>query len=280
LDGRQAVIGKAGGPVRVELADVTHARLVEPSTREILALEAVAAKGWQARDTKSDFGWLLRANDGFSLRANSVLALREPSIGLAEALAGARAWYADRGLPLVITVPLPARRALDEALKRLGWTTRNDVDVMVATTSAVIAAASTAAAAPVQLTNEPDGRWLEEFHHHSAPSAEVARGLLTRHRQACFARIELDGQIVAIGRGVVDEGWLGVSAIAVAERVRRHGLAQALVAELSTWGADLGAQRVYLQVEQANSAGIELYHRLAFWRHHHYRYWVDPSPAG
>jgi len=42
-----------------------------------------------------------------------------------------------------------------------------------------------------------------------------------------LAQIGVDGQVVAIGRGVVDDGWLGLSAIAVGPPFRRRGLAQA-----------------------------------------------------
>jgi ribosomal protein S18 acetylase RimI-like enzyme len=277
VDEEHATIRTRRGLTRVELGSISHARLVEPSTREILALEQVAAKGWQARDTRSEFGWLLRANEGFSSRANSVLALHDPTVTLDRALAASRAWYADRGLEAVIATPLPARRSLDEALDRLGWSVLGEVDLMVAPIAAISvrAPAQRAEAGPaavLTLADEPDEHWLAAFQHHDAPSTTLARDLLTRHQRVRFAQIRLDGHIAAIGRGVVDDGWLGLSAIAVDEQVRRRGHAQALVAELAAWGARAGAQQVYLQVEQANVGAIALYDRLGFWRHHSYRY--------
>ena len=81
-----------------------------------------------------------------------------------------------------------------------------------------------------------------------------------------------DGQIVAIARGVTDDGWLGLSAIEVAPTHRRQGLAAALISSLSTWAAQRGATRTYLQVERTNAAAIALYRRLGFWEHHTYVY--------
>jgi N-acetylglutamate synthase len=262
--------------VAVETASITHARLVEPSTRDILALEEVGARGWQAADTESAYGWLLRANSGFSSRANSALALRDPRPNLEQALAGARAWYAARGQPLVLAVPRPARGALDAALDRLGWPIVNEVEVMVADLDRP-GLLDVAPIGPVGLAAEPDERWLAQFQHRTRPTRDVARALLTRHDRVAFARIEVDGQVAAIGRGVVDDGWLGLSSIAVGPQFRRRGLARAIVAGLVEWARPAGAQRSYLQVESDNAAAITLYERLGFWEHHRYRYRRDPA---
>jgi N-acetylglutamate synthase len=62
-------------------------------------LEAVAAKGWRAPEEAPLGRWLLRAADGFTGRANSALAAKDPGMPLAEAAARVRRWYAARDLP-------------------------------------------------------------------------------------------------------------------------------------------------------------------------------------
>ena len=112
LSARTALIESRHGRVEVGLAEVAVARLAPPSTADELALEAVAAAGWQPAETGSVGGWLLRAAAGFTARANSVLPLRAPGLPLDEALEAAGTWYAERGLPLLIQVPAEARRLI------------------------------------------------------------------------------------------------------------------------------------------------------------------------
>ncbi len=100
--------------------------------------------------------------------------------------------------------------------------------------------------------------------------------MLTRHDRAGFASVTLDGEIAAIGRGVIDDEWLGVSAVEVAPDLRRRGLATAVMQALWRWGAAAGAQRCYVQVSSDNTAAVALYERLGYWRHHDYRYRQDP----
>ncbi len=276
LDDQRAVVRtRDGRDVEIELASIRAARLVEASTRDIIDLERVAARGWPSIETVAAHGWLLRADHGFSARANSVLALHSPDPNLASALATSRAWYADRRLPLLIALPLPARRALDQALARAGWTIANDISMMISRTADQISTSVPG----VEIATAPDPAWLAGYHH-PAPSAEVVRALLTRPELVAFASVRRDGRVVAIARGVVDEGWLGLSAIEVAPAHRRQGLAGALIGSLSAWATSLGATRTYLQVERANAGAIALYRRLGFWEHHTYVYRSDPEPVG
>ena len=85
-------------------------------------------------------------------------------------------------------------------------------------------------------------------------------------------------QVLAIGRGVVDDGWLGLTAVEVAPEHRRRGLARAVMAAVHGWGAEHGATHAYLQVSADNAAAVALYDRVGYWVHHDYRYRSDPSP--
>ena len=73
-------------------------------------LEVIAAKGWRATEEERLGGWLLRAAQGFTGRANSALAAGDPEIPLVEAVLAVRRWYAERKLPAMIAVPYPLGR--------------------------------------------------------------------------------------------------------------------------------------------------------------------------
>ena len=118
LDASVAVIDTRDGAVEVATDSVTIARTAPPSTADELALQSIAAAGWRAAETGHLGGWLLRATGGFTGRANSVLPLGLPGMPLDDALAQARCWYAERGLPLKLLIPTEARRLLDAGLGR------------------------------------------------------------------------------------------------------------------------------------------------------------------
>lgn len=278
VDGGHVVIETRDGLVEVAPADIHIAKIAPPSTAAELALEAVAERGWRAAETAAIGGWLLRADHGFTGRANSVLPLAAPGVPLDEALAQAREWYAGRGLPLRLQVPTEARRLLDAALAERGWPADPDVHVM-ATRLDTATAQPDDDPPPTDLAGEPDDEWLARFRDGTCPP-EVTRVLLTRHDRAVFASIRLDGQVAAIGRGVVDDGWLGITAVEVDPHLRRQGLARSVMAALRAWGLAHGALHGYLQVTVDNAAAVALYRSLGYWVHHDYRYRSEPdAPA-
>lgn len=273
LDAQTAVVETQQGPVEVALHRVAIAKLAPPSTADELAVEAVAARGLRAAETHQLGGWLLRANDGFTRRANSVLPLRPPGMPLDEALAAAHDWYAERRLTLRFQLPIDARRLLDAELAERGWPADPPTHFFVARLDALRWPAHRAP--PVELTPAPDDEWLA-LYRNGEGAREPARGLLTRHDGVAFASIRVDGRTVSIGRGAVDDGWLGVMAVEVDEAYRRQGLATAVMAQLCRWGVARDAVRSYLQVWGENHAAAGLYEKLGYWVHHDYHYRREP----
>jgi N-acetylglutamate synthase len=302
LDDDTAVVDTRTGLVEVPRPLVALARLAPPSTADELALEAVAARGWRPAETAWLFdrpgGWLLRADPGPTRRAGSVLPLGRPGgAGVDAALDAARAWYAERGLPLQLALPTEARRLLDADLADRGWPDHGDVDVLTRRLDVPTAPGSDAGpatgsvtrlAAPardprVALAAAPDDAWLQLWRADRDRPGEAAdgtalRALLTRHDPpAAFASVSEDGRTVAIGRGAVDDGWLGITAVTVAAAARRRGLATALAATLAAWGRDHGATRGYVQVAADDAAAQALWTSAGYHRHHSYRYRSEPA---
>ncbi len=269
-----AVVQTRTGLVRIPVESVVAARLAEPSAGDILALEAVCARGWQAEHTDERGGWLLRANQGFTSRANTALPLGQPAASLNDTLDAARAWYAARGLPLAVQIPLPARRLLDTEAAARGFTASPDVLVLAARLDMLRAGPADPSDVHVALT--PDDAWVARYREGRVPA--VAREILVRHDRVGFAELRRDGRTIAIGRGAIDDGWLGVSAVEVDPAWRRQGLAVSILAALGDWAREVhGATRSYLQVSAGNHAAMALYRRLGYWQHHTYRYRTEPA---
>lgn len=286
-DDRALVVRRAGGDeVRVAPADVHRLHPVPVSTAQMLALEEAAALGWQPPDTRWLGRWLLRAAGGWTGRANSVLPLGDPGLPLDRALAEVAGWYAERGLPAQVQVPLPARAALDAALAGRGWTAYHPSQLLTAEIATVLAAAGPAAGAAavggrsVTLADAPDAEWLAGYHHRGDRLPAGATAVLTGARRPVFATVRDGAEVVAVGRAAADAGWAGVTALEVAPAHRRRGLAVALMAALASWAAEQSVHRMYLQVADDNAAALGLYRRLGFGRHHRYQYRLAPAEAG
>jgi N-acetylglutamate synthase len=276
LDAQTAVVQTRAALVEVPVDDIAIARLVPPSTADELALEAVAAKGLRPHETEQLGGWLLRADHGFTRRANSVLPLRQLGMPLDDALARAGAWYAERGLPLRVHAPVEARRLLDAELGERGWPADGETHVLAGRLDAL--RADVADLPPARLADAPDEQWLARYRD-GAGLTQTGRALLTRHDRVAFVGLDLDGRRVAVARGAVDDGWLGVMAVEVEPAYRRQGLATAVTAALWQWGAANGATRSYLQVFGDNAAALALYEKLGYWVHHDYHYRAQPPSA-
>jgi GNAT superfamily N-acetyltransferase len=240
------------------------------------SLERIAALGWRGLDEAPLGGWLLRAGGGFTGRANSVLPLGSPGRPVADALSEVRAWYAARGLPALIQLPLPLQAELHAEVLALGWVEAHDAEVLVADVSAVLAEDFRVTSDLIRVDDRPDHEWLALYHYRGGELPAGAVEVMTKGDTVGFASIVRDGAVVAIGRGAVAEGWVGLTAIEVATAVRRQGLGALVVRALLAWGDAGGARSTYLQVSPDNSPALALYASLGYVHHHRYVYLAAP----
>lgn len=233
-------------------------------------LERLGVEAWAVE--LEPFGdWTLRAADGFTGRANSCLAVGDPGVGVAEAAAAVEAYAAQHGIaPLAQVVTGSAE---DAALRSLGWT-----PAYVATDVLATRLAELLGDAPgdprVTVTEELTPAWRAAFDAYR--SSDVAPAVVTRlldgRRPRAFASVVVDGQVVALARGHLADGWLGVAAVWTRPEHRRQGLGTAVVLALAGWASRHGARWCYLQVETGNAPAHAAYVRLGFVLHHRYHY--------
>lgn len=226
-----------------------------------LLLERVAADAWPALDQVVVDGWRLRASAGVTRRANSALPLSE-ALPVEEVVA----FYRARGLPPVVQVSNPVT---DQALADRGWSADVEVEVL----AGPVPTGPTSA----EVLDEPEADWLEawwEVDGRGGPAElDVARRMLARiTAPAGYSRLLQDGRTVAVGRGVVQEGQLGVFSMGVTPEHRRRGLGREVLHALGAWGARQGAEAAYLQVFQGNEVARALYASAGFALAHRYHY--------
>ncbi|MFC7548186.1 GNAT family N-acetyltransferase [Plantactinospora sp. GCM10030261] len=282
-------IATARGELRVPLAEVHRAKRVPPARRPtataVAALEHAADEAWPApvRDRLGD--WLLRAADGWTGRANSALPVGDPDRPLDAALDAVEAWYAARGLPARVNVPLPLAAPVNAALDSRGWSTAPPVLVQTAPLATVRESAGPSAGPDrreVRLAETPSDGWLALAAARKTGLPPAARHVLTAVDQVRFAHVyapEGTDELLAAARGTVTGNgrWLGLSLVEVVPSARRGGLARLMMAALAEWAAGLGATEAFLQVVRENEAAVSLYRGLGFRSHHTYLTRIAPN---
>jgi GNAT superfamily N-acetyltransferase len=297
------------GEVVVAVADVVAGKPVPPApvrkapphlALSTLALETVMAGHWRAPRTHNLGGWLLRAADGFTNRANSVLPLGDPGLPPADAVAAVARWYAGQELPARAAAPAPRpddpdRDVLDDAaaaFSAAGWAplAGAGADVLVAPTAALLDPAPAVgvgggeiseppAGLRVALLDEPDSGWLDRYHYRGQPLQPAGVTLLRSAPRQVFAAVRDGSATVAVARGSLAHAWAGVTAVEVAPEHRRQGLARLLLAVVAEWAWRGGAGSTFVQTGETNGAALQLYLGAGFTRHHTYAY-LAPSGEG
>ncbi len=253
---------------------VPPAMLRAASDVSVAEVQRMSALSWQALETERVGGWRLRAGNGFTGRANSVLPLGDPGLPLDRALARVEAWYVERGLRPRFQLPQPDTEALSMDLAARGWQLGDSADVMVGDVGAALEALGVPddELPDVEITDVPSPAWLASYHYRGGALPQSGYAVLTHHTNAGFASIVVDGETVAIARAAIDGRWLGFSAVEVAEPERRRGLARHIMGGLLRWGRDGGARYAHLQVDLHNTAARSLYAGMGFGYHHRYDY--------
>jgi len=244
------------------------------NSEEIRTLDAVAARAMPADQAVELDGWLLRASALPAGRVNSVWP-RDPGDGpLAKRVDTAEQHYAALGRPTRFQVsPAALPAGLEGVLGARGYVAGWPVLVQTLALDDPAAPAGAVALAPA-----PDASWLEVWRaagKRDAEAVEAAVRLFARCSvPSAFATLSLDGPAAAVGRGVLDGGWLGIFAMATATASRRRGAAACVLAALLRWGWQHGARGAYLQCAQDNAAARSLYGRSGFtiaYRYHYLR---------
>jgi GNAT superfamily N-acetyltransferase len=262
----------------------------------IAALERMAAQHWRGTEEEWLGGWLLRAAEGFTGRANSALPLGDPGLPLDDALTVVADWYRARGLPPMIAIPLPlgadlapspgtdsAARHLDIQLSERTWLTRSGPAFFMVAGLDRAAAADPRPLPPgteFRVDPEPDGPWLDMYHYRGQDrQPPVMRKVLTSAPCQLFASIRSGpgrGDVLAIGRLSLAGGWAGITAVEVDPGRRRAGLGSALTQAICAEAAKSGTSQMFLQVEIGNQAARALYERCGFRYSHRYHYRLAP----
>ncbi len=273
-----------GTTTEVALADIVSGKPVppRPSPRMRVSPEQacrLANASWPAVHTEAVGDWLLRASDGFSARANSVMAVGDPGVPFAQAVDRATAFYASHRLPAWAQVVVGS--GTGDRFAAAGWVTARPGEADSRFQLAPVAQAARAVRRvlptehpPVTVDATATETWLS---HDTRARADLApaRAVLEGPDQVGFVCV--GSPLLARGRVACEGDWAGITDVWVSPEHRRQGLGLLVMDALLAWAAERGARTAYLQVRGDNPAGLGLYAGLGFVTHHTYRYLAAPA---
>ena len=205
----ELTIATAQGTLRVPLREVHRAKRVPPARRppaaDVIALELAANEAWPAPIQDRLGGWVLRAAENWTGRANSALAVGDPDRPLEAAIDAVTEWYAARGQQALINAPMPLAAPVNNALDERGWTSRPLTLVQTAPLIAVLAAVPERTdLPPVMLADAPTDDWFAMVAEHKGALPDAAVRVLTGVPGTVFARVHDEaGALLAVARGTV-----------------------------------------------------------------------------
>ena len=273
------VLRQDGGVAVVPAGEVIVAKVVprrpvrrgwEVPAVSVARLQAVCSAGWPARETAPLGDWQLRASNGITGRANSVMAVGDPGRPVPEALEVVTRWYVERGVSPLAQLPLadPVNRAMAD----LGWERKHVTIVQVAPVGALLSSLPRRDDLTASVSATPSAEWLSLMHDLDADDPDGHVAILTGPDVVGFAILHSGDEPVGIGRVSVEGDWAGITSVDVAPTARRQGIAGAVMRSLVSWAGERGALATYLQVRAANDAALRLYAALGYVTHHPYGY--------
>jgi len=244
-----------------------------------LAMEHAALAAWPARETEDHDGWILRASDGVTKRANSATVLAQAGAAQAARIACCEDFYRTRGLPCIFRLPsfVDGVAGLDHTLADREY---RFLDLSLVLHRSLVPPPPVPAEVDAACGLLARDGWLDRFAELaglSQTSRDGQAGILQRiHGPTLYAvRLERDA-VVCAGLGVMHGERLGLFDVVTRTDRRGRGLARGLITWLMQQARARGARTDYLQVVGDNLGAIALYEGLGFRRIYHYWYRMQP----
>ena len=239
-------------------------------------IEQASRISWPALEEEVLAFGVLRYAQGYTKRANSMTVFVERDLDPVEIKRCSEAFFGQRNLPCVVRIAEPVHSehrskimALDTFLQASNYRLVDKSLLM-----------------SINLANRdfdeplPESAsisdWLDGFDNisESCTGQRPLRETLLRKIKSpqFYSSLKNEtGETICGGFSVLHEGVAGIYNLATNVNFRGRGLATRVMQQLLTWAKQNAASHAYLQVEQDNTAAVELYKKLGF--SCSYQYW-------
>ncbi|WP_455717149.1 GNAT family N-acetyltransferase, partial [Anaerosporobacter sp.] len=229
--------------------------------------EEIAMNAFPAIQSELYDGWVLRYTGGYTFRGNSVNPIYQGNINLEEKVLECERRYLEQGLPSVFKISEAVEEGLDLFLDHCGYAIKKKADIMTRElndeidNNLILNEGDLVDQVTIDYSITED--WLDEFvmlnGTNEEPMKSIAKEVLRKIQNPIFcASIKKDGEMVACGLGVFENGKIGLFDIRVLKPYRRLGLGAKICSKIMLEGIKQGAIKAYLQVAVENEGAIKL----------------------
>jgi RimJ/RimL family protein N-acetyltransferase len=220
--------------------------------------------------------WLLPFDHSTIGRAKSAVPLRHHGLheDVLQEIVGC---YAAHGFPAAFRIAdVPALANIQHRLRQLGFVPTQPTLVQISSMNGLM---SLPCGAPARVSRLPTAPWAAVYSATGFDPVDGAHRVQALSRSACiaYAVVTDEGELrpLAAGTASISQGWAGIHGMRTVVQERGRGLAARILGGLARHAKTQGIERIFLQVEEENSAAIALYRRAGFttaWRYHYWRY--------
>lgn len=251
-----------------------------------LHLEEYSLNAWPALQTVIYDGWLLRFNQGYTKRSNSIQTIyhqvssiedESRRLLLEDKITYCEQLYGQAGLATIFKLTPYSEPGLDQLLAASSYEAVDYSSVKVLQQLSELALPEHGnIVIEEQLTNA----WLDamaQMNGLSDHAKQLTKAMLLYSplRKGYFVLYEGDTP-VACGLAVIEHQSVGLYDIVTAPAYRNRGFAQQLILHILHWARSCGVVNSYLQVVQNNIAANRLYDKLGYEKV--YEYWYRCKP--
>ena len=236
-------------------------------------LEELSLNAFPALQTHFYDGWVLRFANGYSRRANSVQPLYPSILDLHQKIDYCEAQYQEHGLSTIFKLTGTEQPPdLEVALIRRGYAIDGHTALQ---TRSLTSETIEASRVGIEIEEFVTQDWLSSLQclnnmddRHPPTITAILESLDV---ESGFFRLLIDGEVAALGLGVLERGYVGLYDIVTDAERRQRGYGKLMVLNILKWAQAKGAHTAYLQVMLNNAPALRLYHALGF--REVYRYW-------
>lgn len=230
-------------------------------------IETIAASAWPAKKTKSYGEWLLRAHDGVSNRANSVLTLGDiPNDD--DWLFRIEQFYYSQGLTPRFYMTESSPIQLESILKLQDYELDTKIHILSVSPEKIINKVALHNEWELTIETEASAEWMNAFMVLEEHEERDKQAFTDIFRAITFVKgfiaLKIKDEIIAVATIATDRGWGYVSNVIVSREYRRRGIASQLMLHLARWAKKHQTKSMFMQVLAHNEPALRLYDTLGF----------------
>jgi len=248
-------------------------------------LEKIGFDVHPALEVKEFDGWYLGFSEGYTKRANSILAGARGTVLLETKIAECEKLYKEKGLPVIFKVSDYSVEGLIPELEKQGYKAEAPSDVMMIDADSPVLQGKLESVIEsedigVITTSKPDDTWLKCYFEFEGYTSDTTIKIATKQFEivdknenltAVYCRIQNHGENVAVASIVIEDGYMFLLNVVVNPVCRGKGFGKILVKEILETACMYGAEKLCLQVVADNTVAVNLYKSFGF--EYLYSYW-------